>query len=428
MEQLMIQIHNMEDVEREIDKAQRKACTSIVEIGYILRKADDSELYRERGFSSIFAFAKETYGWDQSRTSRFMAINREYSDGGYSTVLKAQYEGFGEAKLSEMLLLPEGIREELDPEMKRDEIRSIKSEFKEAEQERESREFEESFAPAQMKPLGTLLEKCILDLFRIEQFARQVPELWEYMKQYNEGNAVNEQDVLMAVKPNGYGHARAGSCMCFFRKDEISVVSGLRKEKYTYADFLRVLLQASGEVELDEPDSWYRNVFGEELPSSKTEVKNVANNESSLAKSDLGKEEKKDGDLTEKPSGAAVQNDTNKESLPAKSDLAKEEKTDGNLTEKPSGAAVEDTANNESPPAKIDSEVMADKVDGVCQYCIGNKEIESNDRAITIHLAPSGLARVEESIGRTFGIVEFEYCPKCGKKLLDEINETDGIQ
>ena len=150
MEQLMIQIDNMEDVEREIDRAQRKACTSIVEIGFILRKADDSELYRERGYSSIFSFAKEAYGWDKSRTSRFMAINREYSEGGYSAVLKKEYEGFGEAKLSEMLQLPEGIREELDPEMKRDEIRDIKQEYRAAEEEREVQEFEEaSVAPAQ---------------------------------------------------------------------------------------------------------------------------------------------------------------------------------------------------------------------------------------------------------------------------------------
>lgn len=42
MEQLSIVINDMEDVTKAIDQAQRKACTSIVEIGYVLRKADDA--------------------------------------------------------------------------------------------------------------------------------------------------------------------------------------------------------------------------------------------------------------------------------------------------------------------------------------------------------------------------------------------------
>lgn len=52
-------------------------------------------------------------------------------------MLKAQYEGYGQAKLSEMLLLPEQIREELHPDMKRDEIREIKREYQAAEQARQ---------------------------------------------------------------------------------------------------------------------------------------------------------------------------------------------------------------------------------------------------------------------------------------------------
>ena len=58
MEQLSIVINDMEDVTKAIDQAQRKACTSIVEIGYVLRKADDAELFRQKGYSSIFEFAK----------------------------------------------------------------------------------------------------------------------------------------------------------------------------------------------------------------------------------------------------------------------------------------------------------------------------------------------------------------------------------
>ena len=58
MEQLSIVINDMEDVTKAIDQAQRKACTSIVEIGYVLRKADDAELFRQKGYSSTKAMVK----------------------------------------------------------------------------------------------------------------------------------------------------------------------------------------------------------------------------------------------------------------------------------------------------------------------------------------------------------------------------------
>lgn len=388
MEQLIIRIENMEDVEREIDRAQRKACTSIVEIGFILRKADDSELYRERGYSSIFTFAKEAYGWDKSRTSRFMAINREYSEGGYSAVLKKEYEGFGEAKLSEMLQLPEGIREELDPEMKRDEIRDIKQEYRAAEEEREVREFEEaSVAPAQQRPLpsGSLMGSCIKELFSMDEYARRIPVLWEYIDKYRKGDAVNEQDVLMAVRPSGSGYARAGRYMCFFRRNGISVVSGTRKEMFRHTDMLRALLEVSGDAAFDEPESWYREVFGRELP---------------------GEEEK------------SVQGKTaNGESSPGDRNFEVSGENKGRLAENEIEAAVKGSANDESSPGDSGQEVLPEKVDGLCQYCNGNKEIESSDRTFNIRITPAGTARVEETLGGSFGIVEFDYCPKCGQAL-----------
>ena len=341
MEQLTIQIDSMKDVEREIDRAQRKACTSIVEIGYILRKADDAQLYKEKGYTSIFTFAKETYGWDQSRTSRFMAINREYSEGGYSAVLKTEYEGFGEAKLSEMLLLPESIREEIGPDMKRDDIRRIKNEYKQAEEEKEIETFSEAFAPAQMEPGESRFAKCVKGLFSKEQYAIRIPHLWKYMKMYKEGNPVNGQDILMAVKENGYGYERVGSCMCFFRKDELSVVSGNRKEKHSYTELLHTLLDITGQAELDEPENWYRNVFRRPFPGKETDstTKSTANNGSPLVKNDSGK--------VRKPSSndEKTQSKTKEKCGPSTAGT----QTSGSGNRKTEEAAVKTAANDESP-------------------------------------------------------------------------------
>ncbi len=422
MEQLMIQIDNMEDVEREIDRAQRKACTSIVEIGFILRKADDSELYRERGYSSIFSFAKEAYGWDKSRTSRFMAINREYSEGGYSAVLKKEYEGFGEAKLSEMLQLPEGIREELDPEMKRDEIRDIKQEYRAAEEEREVQEFEEaSVAPAQQKPLpsGNLIGSCIKELFSLDEYARRIPVLWEYIKKYREGYAVNEQDVLMAVRPSGSGYTRAGRYMCFFRRNGISVISGTRKEMFRHTDMLRALLEVSGDAAFDEMESWYRDVFGRELPGEeeKSVQEKPANGESSPGDRHFEKRDETDGKAAEKEIEAAVEKPANGESSPGDRHFEESGEKEGKPEENEIKAAAQSSANDESSPEDSDQEVLPEKVDGICQYCNGNKEIESSDRTFKIRITTAGTARIEETMEGAFGIVEFDHCPKCGKTL-----------
>lgn len=459
MEQLTIQINNMDDVEREIDRSQRKACTSIVEIGYILRKADDAEMYKERGYTSIFTFAKEMYGWDKAQTSRFMAINREYSDGGYSTILKAEYEGFGQAKLSEMLMLPDNIREELSPELKRDDIRDIKNQYKAAEEARQFEEFESSVAPAQPQPEEeqNLLGKYIGDLFSMEAYAKRLPRLWKHMKRYEAENHVDEQSVLMALHDNGCGHARIGGCMFFFRKDEFSAVFGRQKEYYKYNDLIHALLHMSENVELDTPQNWYEKVFGKRLPEERVsnDAKKKENSESPLGDHD-SKEDKKDtkknkkstnetkSDMNLLPEVQKVEKEDapdaeNNESplgdqpLPGQSEIgefAEEmpityEKSSDNETEDvrediktDAGAAVQSEENNESPLGDHDFEVVPDKVDGVCQFCAGNKDIESNDGTFTIHITPSGIGRVERKQGVTaFAIVEFDYCPKCGKEL-----------
>lgn len=405
MEQMTIQIESMQDVVREIDHAQRKACTSIVEIGYILRKANDAELYREKGFNSIFDFAKNEYGWDQSQTSRFMNINREYSAGGYSCVLEERYEGYGQAKLAEMLNLPEHIREEVSPDMKREEIRKLKKEYKAAEEARTEAEFEKAFAPVQTNS-GNFLQKSIKMLMNQEQNARRVMHLWPYMIDYENGKPINEEDILFALKPSGRGNGRAGGYMYFFREEEIAILSGRDKEKYTYTDFIGALVHLAETVELSSPESWYLSVFGKELP--KEEPENTANphnfkvgQDSDISKKKPEKEQKKDENNGEK-------------CFSPTSGIQTDEEKGGFVPE----AAVESGANPHN--FKVDSplDIVPDIVDGECQYCAGNKDIESNDGIFVIHLTPSGIGRVEKKSDRTeFAILEFAYCPKCGQSL-----------
>lgn len=197
MEQITIVLNDMEDVKREIDNCQRKAVKSVVELGYILRKADDAELFREAGYSSIFKFAEAEYGWNQSQTSRFMDINREFSKDGYSTELQERYTGYGQAKLSEMLTLPDNIREELSPDMKREDIREVKRQTKQAaEQEAES-----NFAATVSfeSTDNNFLTDSIKTLLGQKEFVDKFRNLYPHITQMMSTGTVDTEAVAMAV-------------------------------------------------------------------------------------------------------------------------------------------------------------------------------------------------------------------------------------
>lgn len=428
MEQLSIVINDMEDVTKAIDQAQRKACTSIVEIGYVLRKADDAELFRQKGYSSIFEFAKQEYGWDKAQTSRFMAINREYSEGGYSTVLKAQYEGYGQAKLSEMLMLPEQIREELHPDMKRDEIREIKNEYKAAEKAREVEDFGKSFIPEAAEE--SLLVQSIRHLFELDAYASRIPKLWPLMKKKDAGEDCNEQDIFLALSENGYGNQRAGSCMYFFKKDKFIVMRGMSKEEHSYNELLEALLNLSS-VELSGENTWYEKTFGKNLPEDEKTIPKVAPASEVRGRDHVApkptaptqKEEKKVSESLKNQEEHPIlegQSDIRKfaEEMPISYENAKnEEKTEPAKVVPASEVRGRDQIEAEQKEAAEPVEVVPDAVDGECQYCAGNKDIETNDGSFHLHLTRHGTGRIELDSGLRYGIIEFSYCPMCGRKM-----------
>ena len=71
-----------------------------------------------------FAYAK--YKIDKSQASRFIGINRRFSENGYSDRLKEQFQGYGVAKLGELLTLPDEIIEVLPEELSRSAIQTVK--------------------------------------------------------------------------------------------------------------------------------------------------------------------------------------------------------------------------------------------------------------------------------------------------------------
>ena len=88
--------------------------------------ARDTNILAESGYKNVAEFAQAEYGLTKDIVSRYIAINDKYAINGYSDKLQTQFEGFGVAKLQDMLTLPDSIIEEIEPTLTRREIAEIK--------------------------------------------------------------------------------------------------------------------------------------------------------------------------------------------------------------------------------------------------------------------------------------------------------------
>lgn len=102
------------------------AARSFIAIGYYLKLIRDGELYREEGHESIWDFAMAEYGISKSTASRYMSMNDRFSLDGNSPIVDQKYKDFEKSKLQEMLSLTDEQLEQVTPQMKVQEIRSMR--------------------------------------------------------------------------------------------------------------------------------------------------------------------------------------------------------------------------------------------------------------------------------------------------------------
>lgn len=136
MEQLAGEILNInneygsyQEYKAAVDTELQRSAESFVRIGYLLKVARDTDILKESGYGSVNEFAEKEYGLDKSQVSRFIRINDEYSENGYSDRLQDKYRDFGHAKLAMMLTLPAAVSEELTASYTKAEIGMLKEEI-----------------------------------------------------------------------------------------------------------------------------------------------------------------------------------------------------------------------------------------------------------------------------------------------------------
>lgn len=130
MEQLTV-YKNYESFKAELDGELQKTAEGFVRIGYLLKVARDTNVLTSSGYKTVTEFASAEYGLDKTQVSRFISINDRFSEGGYSDRLVDKYQGFGYAKLTIMLQIPEAITEEMSPNLSKADVQAIKEEVDE---------------------------------------------------------------------------------------------------------------------------------------------------------------------------------------------------------------------------------------------------------------------------------------------------------
>ena len=280
MDYIQMTLDDWLGIKKELEEELRGAAAGFVRIGYLLRKIDESQGYKQDGCDSLTEWAEQEYGLSASSVSRFMAINKKYSVDGYSKQLRIEYAKYGQAKLQEMLTLPEEDLQMVSPEMKREDIREIKKFNKEAAKEeakaeepsadqREEPHEEQAPQAAAAPELPDVLpeHKWIIEFFREN---KEIMNDLYSSKAFAEWNVDGMKEI---VNPSGARTYRHRMTMVSMMEARIMVkVFPKSPAPMSWDGFFQIAWDIFSERV--EGKNTYRNVFGEnETAKSEAEPK-----------------------------------------------------------------------------------------------------------------------------------------------------------
>ena len=218
MEYVQMTLNDWMSVKNELEQELRNAAAGFVRIGYLLRKIEESEGYKNDGYKTLAEWAADNYGLSASQVSRFKKINERYSIDGYSKQLKLEYANYGQSKLTEMLTLSDEGMEMVSPEMKREDIREIKAFERQA-------------------PKEEPVQEC--KIWILDFIDKNGLERLRDTKAYRENNI---DKLIEEVNPTGTKTFRTGRTMVSMLKDKIMVRDFPNPvEKMEWCDFFEFI-------------------------------------------------------------------------------------------------------------------------------------------------------------------------------------------
>lgn len=237
-------IENYEQFKQALDTELANQAAGFVRTGYLLKKARDTDILAASGYSTVAEFAKAEYGLSKDIVSRYIAINDRYSEGGYSDHLQDKYEGYGVAKLQDMLTLPIEVVDLISPEMTRKEIAEVKAEVKE----------EEAISPVEVAIEGEDVQQADMDLSQkaIFQYAKDNPEIFKKLLKWKEDGDPEELESILAP---------SGIAVLASRPQGIGKVFTSFKGEGQPVDILAVRSNEKQTLSMDEYAAKVREVF-----------------------------------------------------------------------------------------------------------------------------------------------------------------------
>lgn len=258
------------EYKQTLDTEIKREVEGYVRIGYLLKLARDTNILAESGYANLYDFAQAEYNLDKSRVSRYMAINDRFAENGYSLELKDEYKGYGVAKLSLMLTLPDAINEELTPTLSKAEIQTLRDEVAEEERTTPLEHMIEGETDTTASA-EDMLSKAILQLGESE------PEMYvEIHKLLNSETSQPEgikrimapsEEKIYSIRIRGVG--RVMLCVKDY-EENVAIVNERTGEKETRS-WNDVMAVWKGMLRGDEPKESWENIYGLKFPITQSE-------------------------------------------------------------------------------------------------------------------------------------------------------------
>jgi len=281
MEEIMSYEERYRKYKQELDGAFAQAAEKFVLIGYLLREAVETDVLRASGYKNMEEFAYAEYGVDSSQASRFMNINRRFSEGGNSKQLKQQYRGIGSSKLAVMLTIPDEINEVLPKTLTKDELKEIQAEVKAESQVSDIEvEIEKAEAAAvtdkpMIPPEGSPLYRNFWQLGKEQE--ELFRKLWMVCFMETASGNRNNAEIMDVLIPQGdavYTVRIPGErrTQIIVNSDGATIVNlkTLERSKYTEDQIclaVRSLVDGGS-----SPEEQYKMLYGEDLTPEEPEI------------------------------------------------------------------------------------------------------------------------------------------------------------
>ena len=279
--ELMEYTKTYQEYKKELDAVLTQTAEDFVQIGYLLKVARDTNILAESGYATVTDFAKAEYGIDKTQVSRFISINDRFSEDGYSDHLLTSYKGFGYAKLTLMLQIPDEINEVLPPTLSKAEIQDIKDEV-DAESKVTDIEVEIEKAEAaavtdkpMLPPEGSPLERNLWQLGKEQEDLFR--KLWMVCFMETASGNRNKAEIIDVLIPQGdavYTVRIPGErrTQIIVNSDGATIVNlkTLERSKYTENQIclaVRSLVDGGS-----SPEEQYKMLYGEDLTPEEPEI------------------------------------------------------------------------------------------------------------------------------------------------------------